>query len=487
MIGKKAYKVKVSVFYLVLQVVFTAACSQQPAKTKTDPIVVGRAIAFPGAEGFGKYTKGGRGGKVFVVTNLNDSGPGSLREAVEAKTPRIIVFAVSGTIHLESELAIRANVTIAGQTAPGDGICLADYPVKINADNVIIRYMRFRMGDRHQNNGMLAGSGHDDALSSTKKKNIIIDHCSISWSTDEVLSVYAGDSTTLQWNLMAEPLNYSYHFEAGDKDFERHGYGGILGGRHISIHHNLYAHCVSRTPRFDGNRNISPDVEFADFRNNIIYNWGSNNVYAGEGGQYNIVNNYYKYGPDTKKNVKNRVLNPFRDVKTNGYGKFYVTGNYSDESPEVTQNNWLGVVMDKGTAADTTLAKATEPFVAEKITTQAAPEAYALVLQQVGASLPKRDPLDQRVLNEVKSRTGKIIDVQGGFPHGTPYAESQKAWPELKSKAAPADSDKDGMPDAWEKQKGLNPQDANDSKGFKLDKFYTNLEVYLNSITSSSL
>jgi pectate lyase len=239
-------------------------------------VALAQPIAFPGAEGFGQYTTGGRGGKVFVVTTLDDDGVGSLRKALQAKGPRIIVFAVSGTIHLRSKLEIKGNATIAGQSAPGDGICLADYPVSLSGDNIIVRYLRFRMGDKNQKGGMVDGSGSDDAFGGTRRKNIIIDHCSMSWSTDEAFSVYSGDSTTLQWNLIAEPLNYSYHFETGDKDYEHHGYGGIWGGKHLSAHHNLFAHCNSRNPRFDGIRNI-PE-ENVDFRNNVIYNWGGNNA-----------------------------------------------------------------------------------------------------------------------------------------------------------------------------------------------------------------
>src|SRR2546423_1879762 len=244
-------------------------------------------IAFPGAEGFGKYATGGRGGEIMIVSNLNDQGKGSFREAVQSKKPAIILFTVSGTIHLNSRLSINSNKTIAGQTAPGGGICLADYPVFLGGNNIIVRYIRFRMGDKNQRGGMVDGNGGDDAFGGTRRNNIIIDHCSMSWSTDEVFSVYAGDSTTLQWNLIAEPLNYSYHFETGDKDYEHHGYGGIWGGKHLSAHHNLFAHCANRTPRFDGIRN-SP-LENVDYRNNVIYNWGGNNVYAGEGGNYNIV------------------------------------------------------------------------------------------------------------------------------------------------------------------------------------------------------
>lgn len=437
-----------------------------------------KAIAFPGAEGFGQYATGGRGGKVFIVSNLNDDGPGSFREAATAKMPRIMVFAVSGTIHLEKKLTLAGNLTIAGQSAPGDGICLADQPVSIGGDNIIVRYLRFRMGDKYQGGGMVDGNGADDAFGGTRRKHIIIDHCSLSWSTDELLSVYAGDSSTLQWNLLAEPLNYSYHFETGDKDYEHHGYGGIWGGRHLSAHHNLIAHCNSRTPRFDGIRN-APE-ENVDYRNNVIYNWGHNNTHAGEGGRYNIVNNYYKYGPSTSKNVKYQLLNPF-NRKDIPYGKFYVAGNYMDGAAEVTGNNWLGVKAGNG-KDDITQVKLEVPFDIVSITTQPATEAYTLVLQQAGASRPKRDTMDQRIVNNVKQRTGSFVDVQGGFPHGIAYELTVGAWPALQSAPAPQDTDKDGMPDQWEKAHQLNPADNSDASLHTLHKQYTNIEIYLNEL-----
>lgn len=437
-----------------------------------------RAIAFPGAEGFGKYTSGGRGGAVLIVSNLNDNGAGSLRAALETKKSAMVVFSVSGTIHLESPLGIYSNTTIAGQSAPGDGICIADQPVSLKGDNIIVRYTRFRMGDRYQNKGYVDGAGSDDAFSGFKRNNIIIDHCSLSWSTDELFSVYAGDSVTLQWNMISEPLNYSYHFEKGDKDFESHGYGAIWGGLHATFHHNLFAHCNSRTPRFNGIRHTS--IENCDFRNNVIYNWGHNNVYAGEGGTYNIANNYYKYGPDTKESVKFRVANPFKreDIP---FGKWYVSGNYVDGSERVSQNNWLGVVMDKGTEEDALNAKLQQPFPFATIRTETAVEAYTSVLKSVGASF-KRDTLDQRIVLNVQNRTGRILDVQGGYPHGTPYEQTVNAWPVLNSLISSLDSDKDGMPDEWEKQKGLNASDASDAKKASLHRLYTNVEVYLNGI-----
>ena len=464
-------------FFLLLFLWSSSGCAQP--KTATKAAAAEPAVAFPGAEGFGQYSTGGRGGEVMIVTNLNDDGEGSFRKAVEKTGPRMIVFAISGTIHLKSKLLINGNVTIAGQTAPGDGICLADHPVSLGGDNIIIRYLRFRMGDRYQNVGMVDGAGGDDAFGGTRRKNIIIDHCTIGWSTDEAFSVYAGDSTTLQWNLIAEPLNYSYHFETGDTDFERHGYGGIWGGRHTTAHHNLFAHCVSRTPRFDGARNIPS--EFVDFRNNVIYNWESNNTYAGEGGTYNSINNYYRPGPSTKQSVKSQILNPYKKLPTLDYGKFYLSGNVAEASPDVTADNWKGVVMDKGTEADKQRAKMNTPFAAVAVSTQPAQEAYRLVLQEAGASY-RRDTLDSRIIRDVVNRTGRIIDVQGGYPHGTRYEQTVKAWPVLKTLPAPQDSDNDGMPDAWETKNGLNPASAADAPANTLHRHYTNIEVYINSL-----
>ncbi|MCW3106866.1 MAG: pectate lyase [Segetibacter sp.] len=472
-------KIKFLSILIISISVCVLSCAGKKQLSATGTAEDSAPLAFPGAEGFGKYTTGGRGGKVVIVSNLNDDGPGSLRDAVENNKPKIVVFTVSGTIHLNSKLSFKSNTTIAGQTAPGDGICLADYPVTLAGNNIIVRYMRFRMGDKNQRGGMVDGNGGDDAFGGTHRNNIIIDHCSISWSTDEVFSVYAGDSTTLQWNLISEPLNYSYHFETGDKDYEHHGYGGIWGGKHTSGHHNLFAHCANRTPRFDGERNI-PN-EFVDFKNNVIYDWAANNAYAGEGGEYNLVNNYYKYGPSTKDNAKARVFNPYKTEKL-PYGKFYITGNFVDGFTDVTKNNWLGVVMNGGTEADAAQSKVTTPFPAENVATQSAEEAYNLVLKNVGAILPKRDTLDERIINDVKDRTGRLIDVQGGYPHGTDYSLTRNAWPTLKSVPSATDTDKDGMPDEWESKNKLNSQDASDATKVSVDKPYTNIEVYVNSL-----
>lgn len=453
------------------------ACAQQKVvQASADE----RPVAFPGAEGFGKYATGGRGGKIYKVTTLEDSGPGSLREAVTAKEPCMVVFAVSGTIHLKSKLIIRGNITIAGQSAPGDGICLVDYPVSISGDNIIIRYLRFRMGDRYQDKGMVDGAGSDDAFGGTRCKQVIIDHCSMSWSTDEVCSIYGGDSTTLQWNIISEPLNYSYHFEKGDKDFENHGYGGIWGGAHLSAHHNLFAHCTSRNPRFNGVR-LGADRELVDFRNNVIYNWGHNSTYGGENGEYNIVNNYYKPGPSTGKNVKGRIVNPTIDAT--GAGRFFVEGNFVWGRPDVTTDNRLGVHAGKNTETDIARVLVPAPFAVVALPGISAEKAYKSVLEKAGASY-KRDTLDQRIIRDVEKGTGRIIDVQGGYAHGTSYETTVSAWPTLLTLPAAVDKDGDGIPDEWEIKNGLNPADPSDAVFFTLNKQFTNIEVYLNSLVS---
>lgn len=468
-------KAHYAVFAILL---FACSCkAQEPVAT---PTTTETPIAFPGAEGFGKYTTGGRGGKVMIVTNLNDAGPGSFREAVETKGARIILFAVSGTIHLKSKLAIKGSATIAGQTAPGDGICLADHSVILDGDNIIVRYLRFRMGDRYQSQaGKVNGSGSDDAFGASRRKHIIVDHCSMSWSTDEVCSVYGGDSTTLQWNIISEPLNYSYHFESGDTDFENHGFGGIWGGRHLSAHHNLFAHCLSRNPRFNGAR-LGSTEELVDFMNNVIYNWGNNSTYGGENGRYNMVNNFYKYGPSTSPSVRFRIVNPSADAAGNT-GQFFVQGNAVDGAPDVSRKNELGVHVDrKATDEGKRKAVTTASFAVVAVPIQNADAAYKAVLKGAGASY-RRDTLDQRIVRDVQNRTGRIIDVQGGYPHGTPYEQTMKAWPALRGAPALPDGDKDGMPDAWERKNGLNPE-VNDASAYNLHRQYTNLEVYINSL-----
>lgn len=423
-------------------------------------------VAFPGAEGAGKFASGGRGGKVLFVTNLEDSGEGSLRSAIEKKFPRIIIFKVSGTIFLKSPLEIEhGNVTIAGQTAPGDGICIAGYPVIIQADNVIIRFLRFRLGDINKI--------PEDALKAKKSKNIIIDHCTMSWAVDENASLYNIDSSTVQWCIISEALNSSFHPKG------EHGYGGIWGGHIVTFHHNLFAHNVSRNPRFNGNR-LGENDEFVDFINNVIYNWGSNSIYGGEGGRYNLINNYFKAGPATNKSVRRRIVEISKSENFN-YGTFYIEGNYVEGYPEISLNNWKGGV-DIDDSSYFNKVRSLKPFKIVDIKVQNAQEAYKYVLKYAGCSLI-RDEIDKRIIEEVKTGTAKFGKTYKGGGKGIIDSQDDVGgWPVLKTKEYPVDSDNDGIPDDWEKKHGLNPFDGKDYNLYSLDKNYTNLEVYINSL-----
>jgi hypothetical protein len=416
-----------------------------------------RIVAFPGADGFGKYTTGGRGGVVCMVTNLNDEGPGSLREAVKKKGPRTILFAISGNIELKSPLTINnGDVTIAGQSAPGDGICIQNYPVAVHASNVIIRFIRFRLGD-------LAGIESDAFGGNKNEENIIIDHCSISWATDECASFYRNRNFTLQWCIISESLNKSVHAKG------EHGYGGIWGGMGASFHHNLLAHHTSRMPRFSGSATTpnSPE-ELVDFRNNVIYNWSGNNTYGGERGRYNVVNNYYKPGPATRAK-NNWMLNP-----SSPFGKFFVDGNFIEGNVKASSDNWNGGV--KADPLDS--VKVSSPFEAESIEEQNAKKAFDVVLRHSGASY-RRDVIDKRVVKEVCDGTASFGKSKDGI------IDSQQdvgGWPALRSLPPEKDSDSDGMPDSWEKKRKLDINDASDAAKKSSDAGYTNLEAYLNEI-----
>jgi len=437
--------------------------------------------AFPGAEGFGKYTEGGRGGRVIYVTTLEDNNNvGSLRYAVNQTGARIILFKVSGTIQLKSNLNItNGNVTIAGQTAPGDGITLRDYTVYIGADNVIIRFMRFRMGD--------VTVQENDAIWGREQKNIIIDHCSMSWSTDECASFYDNENFTLQWCLLAESLRNSVH------DKGKHGYGGIWGGVKASFHHNLLAHHDSRNPRFCGSRySNNPDDELVDFRNNVIYNWGANTAYAAEGGHYNLVNNYYKAGPASSN--RTRIIQPYADDGSNKqpkgtYGILYVDGNYVTESSTVTNDNWQGVHMHSSFTSyapgvvKSDIKSETE-FESGGVTTHTAEEAYKKVIVYAGASLAQ-DSVDIRIQEETASGTVTFTDGGNGSSNG--LIDTQDAvggWPDLKTEQAPTDADNDGMADDWETANNLDPYSPDDAQLKSVDGEYPNIEVYINSLVT---
>jgi hypothetical protein len=442
------------------------------------------AKAFPGAEGFGQNVTGGRGGKVIKVTNLNDSGTGSLRAAVEATGARIVVFDISGTIDLKSQLKIRNdNITIAGQTAPGDGITLKSYPMGINANNIIVRYMRFRMGDE--------AKIESDAFGGFEKKNIIVDHCSMSWSTDECVSLYNNDNLTLQWSIISESLRVSVH------DKGSHGYGGVWGGKNASFHHNLMANHDSRNPRF-GERagSIYALTDLVDYRNNVLYNWAGNSAYGGEGMNINLVNNYYKPGPATQNKVIDRIFSIDKNTKpTDGafdrWGKFYINGNVIEGRPNVTNDNWTYGVYNQfhssyGTVseADKIAMRMTEPHpINNNVKTQTAEAAYQKVLDFAGASLV-RDAVDVRILGHVKNKTYTAHGSSGDQYSRFGIIDTQSdvgGWPVLNTLPALLDTDKDGMPDAWETAKKLDPKVAN-AAGYDLSTGYTNIEVYINSL-----
>lgn len=452
--------------------------------------------AFPGAEGAGIYTTGGRGGKVFVVNSLKDDGSeGTLRWAVGQSGPRIVVFAVAGWIDLKKPLKIENDdITIAGQSAPGEGIGIRNYRLNVNANNVIVRYIRSRFGDQ-------AGA-EDDAMNGYNHSNIIIDHCSMSWSVDECASLYGNRNFTMQWCIVSESLRNSAH-RKGD-----HGYGGIWGGQEATFHHNLIAHHSSRTPRLCGSRyTAQPEQERVDIRNNVFYNWGPvNGAYAGEGGAYNFVNNYYKPGPSTlskNKKVASRIFQPNFDDGTNSnpkgiWGVFYVSGNYFDgtspymkadvlsELEKVNKDNWRGIHPRdtsqywKGLSQ---IKSGKEFEMPGMIRPESAREAYEKVLADAGASFV-RDTVDKRIVDEVQKG---IFTFKGSRGSDNGLIDSQEdvgGWSQLKPGEPKKDSDGDGMPDDWEKAHGLNPM-KDDSAGHQLDKGYTNIEVYLNELVDT--
>ena len=416
------------------------------------------ALAFPGADGAGAEASGGRGGRVVQVDNLNDSGVGSFRSAIESTGTRTVVFRVAGTIRLQSPLRItHGNLTIAGQTAPGGGICLRDYGLTIDgAENVILRFLRFRPGDQ----GDLV-LGQTDALSGARCRNVIIDHCSASWSTDECLSFYLSRNISVQWCLIAESLHASIHHK-GD-----HGYGGIWGGNNASFHHNLLAHHTSRNPRF------SRRCKNVDHRNNVIYNWGFNSAYGGEHATVNFVNNYFKPGPATSKKCRSRLL----DGSGIG-GRWFVEGNYLHEDPQVTATNWNGVHRRY---APLDQMRATVPFPSALDHTDTAQRAYELVLQGAGATLPQRDSFDARIVREVRAGAATYGQSTKEGPNGIVNSPRDSGgWPELASAPAPPDGDHDGMPDAWEQEFGLDEADAADGPSDLDHDGFTNLEEFLN-------
>lgn len=492
--------------------------------------------AFPGAEGHGRYITGGRGGEIRHVTNLNDSGAGSLREALQGNDAKTIVFDVSGYIDLKSQLDITSNTTIAGQTAPYPGITLRYYTIYFGkCDNVIVRFLRFR---RSQVKDVNDGA---DATWGRKHNQIMLDHCSFSWSIDEVASFYDNNNFTMQWCTVSESLTNPGHSKGA------HGYGGIWGGKLASFHHNLIAHVTNRAPRFNGARyqwdgyktNMYYDqyqwgnyvqAENVDLRNCVMYNYQSGSAcYGGPGGGYiNIVNNYYKAGPSNNSNkTVTKVTvgasgNSTPEELTGMTSRYFINGNYVTAAGSGKEANydWKGVDYDGGTilvdgeryskdpnhmygnnvtyaerdGVDYVKIKLDEPCPTGDVTTHTAEKTYEKVLAYCGASL-YRDDVDSRNMEEVRTGTatytGPVTKKPGQLDFiNDPEGEQNEAYPsfpELSSENRPADydTDGDGMPDEWETANGLNPNDANDANTFTVDTekgWYTNVEVYMNSI-----
>lgn len=508
-----------------------------------------QAPAFPGAEGHGRYVTGGRGGKIVHVTNLNDSGTGSFREAVKSGN-KIIVFDVAGVIALKSDLKFADNITILGQTAPSPGITLRYYTVQPGSNN-IIRFIRIRRGqEKNINDGA-------DATWQRNKTGIIFDHCSFSWSIDEVASFYDNNNFTMQWCTVAESLTNPGHSKGA------HGYGGIWGGKLASFHHNFVAHLMNRGPRFNGarygwtgytsNKEYSTykwqnavQAENVDFRNCVMYN-AQGTCYGGPGGgQINIVNNYYKAGPS--HSLKGTTLNGLKvDVSTGKErgsqdritlvtlstqsnsdkkhpelydmtSRYYINGNTTEttKGSKTANKDWKGVSYDKGVpslngeyyspdannfygdaVAHTTISgkscvkiKMDEPAPTGQVTTHSAAEAYEKVLAYVGASL-YRDEIDARYMEEAKTGTATYKGSITNSPGIIDKVSDVNGYTEdnfgTGTRPADFDTDKDGIADEWEKSNGLNPNDASDAITYSLDEkgYYTNIEVYANSLVEN--
>ncbi|MBO2007443.1 pectate lyase [Siccationidurans soli] len=457
--------------------------------------VYAQVVAFPGAEGFGRLATGGRGGKVVEVTTLADAGPGSFREAFTQYLgePITIVFRVGGIIELKSTLKpSRSNITIAGQTAPGDGICLKNYTFKLHGTNLIVRYLRSRPG-----NTSGANVSGVYGLNMENCRNFIVDHCSMSWSIEEAATFYDNKYSTVQWCLVSESLNSSFNGK-GD-----HGYAGVWGGQYASYHHNLIAHHHSRAIRFNGAR-AHDTTAVVDYRNNVIYNWG--NMHAAYGnevkinggsGQLNMVNNYYKRGPATPADRAAFIFditeaydaaNPDKPVAT-----VYAAGNYDSGYPAVTADNWKGIRLHYYSATTANFARfrqTAETLNLAPITTQSAEAAYRAVLVDAGATVPVRDAVDARIVQETRTGTASGSSLGGSATYSLHQGiiDSQTdvgGWPKYKGGTAPPDTDHDGMPDAWETSHGLNPRNDADRNSLGTSG-YTHLEEYLNSLVNTS-
>lgn len=455
--------------------------------------------AFPGAEGGGAYSFGGRGGKVYVVTSLEDDGPGTFREACEQGGARIIVFNVAGIIKLKSPVIIRAPyVTIAGQTAPGDGVCIAGESVWVNTHDVVIRHMRFRRGETNVGR-------RDDALGGNPIGNLIVDHVSASWGLDENISMYrhmydSGDGK--RQKLPTVNVTFQNCISSEALDTYNHAFGSTIGGLNSTFARNLWASNISRNP------SIGMYGSF-NFINNVVFNWWNRSADGGDHrSRFNFINNYYKPGPitPTKKPEGYRILKPESNRSSKGtyeFGRAYVQGNIMEGNDKVTKDNWNGGVQigdQANLGKHEALIRVHKPFPMAQVTLMPAQEAYQYVLANAGATLPKRDAVDQRIVEQVK--TSEIFYKEGGKTGiGSEYIkrrlpeDSYKlgiitdvsqvgGYPEYKGKPY-KDTDNDGMPDDWEKKYGLNSKDASDSNGDLNGDGYTNIEKYINGIDPS--
>jgi hypothetical protein len=449
-----------------------------PGAAKPSDLPQARIPAFPGAWGGGMYSFGGRGGKVYVVTSLEDSGPGTLREACNAVGPRIVVFNVAGVIHLKNRIRVRAPyITIAGQTAPGDGICIRGATFCVDTHDVVLRHLRFRRGETNVAN-------RDDALGGNPVGNVIVDHCSASWGLDENLSMYRhmyrpkdGDqdlklptvNITIQWCISSEGL-----------DTYNHAFGSTIGGHNSTFHHNLWACNTGRNP------SVGMDGDFT-MLNNVLYNWKHRTVDGGDQkSQYNIINNYYKPGPATPDGaISYRVLRPDgrrgRDkTSPRQWGKAYVAGNVVEGNRAVSKDNWDGGVQIDGDDDPKEIlprVRVNKPFPMAECPLQTASEAYDAVLDHAGADLPKRDVVDRRIIEQVRKGTVPSDTKQGIISE----VKEVGGYPEYKGEPW-KDSDGDGIPDWWERKYGLDPNDPSDAAKDCNGDGYTNIEKYLNGL-----
>ena len=474
--------------------------------------------AFPGAEGGGMYTFGGRGGKVYTVTNLGDRGPGSFREACEAGGARIVVFNVAGIIRLESPVVIKAPyITIAGQTAPGDGVCIAGETVWIDTHDVIIRHMRFRRGETDVNR-------RDDALGGNPVGNIMIDHCSCTWGLDENISFYRHmyDPSEGQYEAREEKyptvnVTIQNTISAKALDTYNHSFGSTLGGENCMFARNLWASNTGRNPSIGWNG-------LFNFVNNVVFNWVHRTMDGGDyTALYNVINNYYKPGPATPKEgpVSHRILKPESGrskLDHKQYGRVYADGNVVEGFPEVSADNWKGGIQiedQPDTEGYTEYMRVYSPFEMPYVRIMSAVQAYRHVLENVGATLPRRDAVDERIIGEVRTGipyydkkmaakypTGDVSGLSknsqaadGSFRYRRLPKDSwtigivtdprqMGGYPEYKGEPR-VDTDGDGMPDEWEIAHGLDPADASDANGDCTGDGYTNIEKYINGISTA--